>query len=140
MKRQLIICECGWSEHQATLIYDSDEEDPRFRQLFLEIHLSTWCGFWQRLKAGIRYVRGHKSRYGAFDEIIVNPDTARLMRKFIAEYLAFIGGPAFTWPDGTPRPISTVSPALPGIQAEEVRARIRELEDVNDATEHNDKD
>lgn len=38
--------------------------------LYLEVHLGNFKGFFQRLVAGIRYILGHKSRYGDFDSFL----------------------------------------------------------------------
>lgn len=63
-------CSCHSSEHQIIVKYTLDdtgtklEEDP---YLYLEVHLSNYKGFFKRFWAGIKYILGHKSRYGDFD-------------------------------------------------------------------------
>ncbi len=70
MKTDIILCECSSSEHQ--MIVHHDKED---KNVYLSIHLVKY-GFWYRLKYGVQYIFGYKSKYGAFDEIILNPDDA----------------------------------------------------------------
>lgn len=62
----LLICECSSTEHQIIFMKDEDEE-----QIYCHIHL-TPKPFFERLKNGIRYIFGHRSIYGDFDEIILS--------------------------------------------------------------------
>lgn len=77
-KRNIFICDCHSLEHQFSFWYDEE-----VNQIYFEPHLynsGPWYNrFWYRLK----YVFGNKSRFGAWDEFIINPDDA----KKIVEYL-----------------------------------------------------
>ncbi len=74
-RQDLIICTCGSVEHQMIISYDVDtNEEPEYDDVYVSIHLSTYRGFWNRLKYAVKYIFGYKCRYGAFDEIILNPD------------------------------------------------------------------
>ena len=54
-----------------------DKED---NELYMEIHLSNYLSFFQRVKEGIKYIFGHKSDYGHFDSIIISvEDRKRLI-------------------------------------------------------------
>ena len=66
MKNELIICSCSNAEHQ--LIFRKLEEDD---EVYIDVHLVK-IPFFQRVKYGIKYIFGYKSRYGAFDEIIID--------------------------------------------------------------------
>lgn len=72
MEREIIICECHSTEHQMVVTYDKDENQP---MVYIHVHL-TKRPFWERVKYGIGYIFGRQSRYGAFDEIILNPEDA----------------------------------------------------------------
>lgn len=79
MDRKIFVCDCHSLEHQFTFWFDEE-----YNELYFEPHLhdSTWPWykrFWKRL----RYVFGNKSRLGAWDEIIINPEDANK----IIEYL-----------------------------------------------------
>jgi hypothetical protein len=56
--------------------------------LYLGIHLDN-CGgrFWRRLWYAVRYLFGYKSRYGAWDELILDVETACKLRGVIDRYL-----------------------------------------------------
>ena len=75
--KDLIICECHSTEHQMVVYY---EEDDRHPMVFIHIHLNKQP-FWKRLIYGIKYIFGRKCRYGAFDEMILNPEDAPKFEK-----------------------------------------------------------
>ena len=66
-------CDCLSSEHMVKVTYMLDETGTKLDEdtgLYLEIHLITYKSFFQRLVASIRYLFGHKSRYGDFDSFL----------------------------------------------------------------------
>ena len=66
MEQKLIVCACHNVEHQ--MIIDYDKED---NLAYVEFHLVK-LPFFKRVKHGIKYIFGHKSRYGDFDEMIID--------------------------------------------------------------------
>lgn len=75
MKNELLICECHSTDHQYIFLYDDDKDSNGHvdRTVYIHTHLNTF-GFWKRLKYGIMYIFGYKSRYGDYDEFIINPE------------------------------------------------------------------
>lgn len=73
-KTDLCICECHNVEHQMIFYYDTADDDPNdpYNSVYVEIHLKS-LSFWDRLKYAVKYIFGHKSMYGAFDEFIFQP-------------------------------------------------------------------
>jgi hypothetical protein len=61
------------------------EYDPAIddQLAFMHIHLANNRGFWQRLRYGLAYAFGRKSRFGAFDEIILNPKDADKLQRVV---------------------------------------------------------
>ena len=64
-------CNCHSSEHLIKVSYMLDdtgehleEEDP---EVYIEVHLSNYKNFFQRIWGAVKYVFGHQSRYGDFD-------------------------------------------------------------------------
>jgi hypothetical protein len=55
---------------EHVFVVTADDED-----LFIETHLSP-LPFFERLKHAVQYVFGYRSRWGDFDEIVLNPETA----------------------------------------------------------------
>lgn len=79
-KEEIVICECHSTEHQMVFLYDDDEitfpnsdVTRNIKTVYIHTHLNKHP-FWTRVKYGIRYIFGYQSRYGAFDEFIINPE------------------------------------------------------------------
>jgi hypothetical protein len=68
MKRTLFTCRCYSIEH--SFVVSADDED-----LFIEVHLAA-LPFWSRVRHAFNYVLGRKSKWGDFEEILIDPDTA----------------------------------------------------------------
>jgi hypothetical protein len=51
-------------------VVSADEDD-----VFIEVHLSA-LPFWARVKHAFNYVIGRKSKWGDFEEILLDPATA----------------------------------------------------------------
>lgn len=74
IQRDILVCECHSLEHQIAIWYDKDDN-----QLYAEVHLTTSRNFWERLKAGIKYAFGYRSRFGDWDEFMFkNEDLPKL--------------------------------------------------------------
>ena len=76
---ELFLCECHSPEHQFIVRY-WDEDDAK--EVYVDIHL-TKAPFWQRVWYAIKYILGYQCKYGAFDEIILNPDDAERLQKVV---------------------------------------------------------
>lgn len=79
---EVFICECNSPEHQAIFTWYDLEG---LKAVYMEVHLKPF-GFWTRLKHAIKYVFGHRSNYGDFDEFIFKPTDVDKLEK-IVEYL-----------------------------------------------------
>jgi len=62
----VLICSCNNSEHQVLLM-----RDKNYPEVYVHFHLVK-RSFWYRLKYAIKYILGYKSRYGAWDEFVLN--------------------------------------------------------------------
>lgn len=81
MKTDIILCACGSSEHQILIHHDPGVDDPA--EVYLSIHLANSKSFWKRLTVGIKYIFGHRSRFGHWDEIILTEDHLPQLRKVV---------------------------------------------------------
>lgn len=61
---ELLLCSCNSTEHSC--IISSIEDEP---VIYLNVHLCKQP-FFERLKYGIKYIFGYRSKYGDFDEFI----------------------------------------------------------------------
>lgn len=80
----LLLCQCASPEHSVQFMYweDDKHDDPA---VYLSVHLKK-LRFWKRLKYATKYLFGYKCKYGAFDEIILNPSDKEKLEK-ILQYL-----------------------------------------------------
>ena len=83
MNDLVIRCDCHWVEHQVWL---SDIADDETQEFVIQFHLVR-DRFWKRVWHAVKYVLGYQSRYGAFDDVIVNPAEAQRMYKWIGDWL-----------------------------------------------------
>lgn len=74
-RRMHVVCACRSPEHQMILSYFPGEDHP---EVYVEIHLCRQS-FWRRL----RYLFGYQCKYGAFQEILLSPQTAREIATFL---------------------------------------------------------
>ena len=98
---ELLICSCHNTEHQIILLHEYDEDFQKdadgnyikdendnyilvkkIPMCYMHTHLNKGT-FWERLKYGIKYIFGHQSRYGAFDEFIFNPEDAPKLQELV---------------------------------------------------------
>ncbi|MBT3922445.1 MAG: hypothetical protein HOF21_07690 [Nitrospina sp.] len=69
LKTDYFLCECSFPEHLFFFFYDDKDN-----VLYLNIHLSVQQGIFRRIWTAIKYIFGHQSTYGGFDEIIIRPE------------------------------------------------------------------
>jgi hypothetical protein len=76
--RKIFICECHSLEHQVSFWYEQDEGT-----LYVETHLVTHRNFFKRLWVGLKYAFGYKSRFGEWDEILLDPNSQKELYKWL---------------------------------------------------------
>ena len=98
---EILICECHSTEHQLILLYGYDEYirkdsdgnemrdetgkfiyDKKYPICYAHVHLNKKT-FWERIVYGVKYILGHQSRFGAFDEFIFNPEDAPRLQQLV---------------------------------------------------------
>ena len=77
LKREIFVCECQSLEHQFAVWYDEE-----LNELYIEPHLKR-RSLRDRILYAISYIFGRQSNYGAFDEIIINPDDANKLIEYL---------------------------------------------------------
>lgn len=104
MHREFYICDCSSPQHMLVCtVYDwakgetnTDHMVPNADQnvaFSFDMHLSTYLGFWGRLKYAFLYLFGYKSKFGPFDnidlqysDVIKLEDQIALYKKLVLEY------------------------------------------------------
>ena len=77
-KTDILICQCHTAEHNIIVRYLDG-------LVYVDYHLVRHV-FWSRLKYAFKYIFGFQSKYGAYGELILNPDDWEKV-KSIADYL-----------------------------------------------------
>lgn len=92
MEREFLICECESLEHLAcftflddNVVVDDEGTEMNFKYVTLSVHLKK-LPFFKRLVNGVKYIFGHTSVYGDYDEFIIDKEYASKFRK-VAKYL-----------------------------------------------------
>lgn len=66
----VLICSCNSTEHQI-VFHKSSGNDWFPPEVYAHVHLVR-RSFWYRFKYGLKYIFGYKSKYGAWDEFILD--------------------------------------------------------------------
>lgn len=80
---KLFICACNSVEHQMIVSYIEEDE---CKEVFCSVHLSPEPNILKRIWKALKYVFGHRSKYGDFDEFIFkSSDSGKLQE--VVDYL-----------------------------------------------------
>ena len=74
----IYFCSCKHPVHQVCV--EGDEYD-----VTIGMHLEYPCGFWRRLVKAVQYLCGLPSKYGHYDVVILNRNTAMGMGEHLIE-------------------------------------------------------
>lgn len=77
LHREHFICKCESVEHQLSFSYFEDEEE-----VYCSVHLAKRF-FLERLVRGVKYIFGHRCRYGDFEEFIFKKEDADRLQKVV---------------------------------------------------------
>jgi hypothetical protein len=70
--KEVFICDCFSNEHQLVLCYMFGDDELDFDTMTFQFYLNPTFGFWKRIGVAIRYIFGYKSKYGDWDDYMVN--------------------------------------------------------------------
>ena len=84
-ENQYIVCSCGSPEHIIRLeklewIKDGEVID---QDLSISVHLSPENSIFKRIWIAIKYIFGHESKFGAFEEVLVDKTKAQQIIDFL---------------------------------------------------------
>lgn len=89
---EFILCECESLEHLCVLqfwddnvVVDDNGTEMNIKYVTLSVRLKQ-LPFFQRLVHGIKYIFGHTSAYGDYDEFIISKEYASKFKK-VHDYL-----------------------------------------------------
>ena len=75
MTRRLFVCDCGSLEHQFVVSCFNDDDDID-DWVYVSIHLAP-VAWYKRVWEAVKYVMGKRSRYGAFEEMILGEESCQ---------------------------------------------------------------
>lgn len=81
----IVGCECGHNEHQLVISLWPEDDNPT--EFYVSPHLRMYKGFFKRLWAAVRYIFGHKSKYGHYGEVVLSPSDVEEMFKFFDKHI-----------------------------------------------------
>lgn len=84
IEHELFICKCENTEHQ--LIFSYFPEDEEDREIYVSVNLLPEYNIFKRIWTGLKYIFGHRSIYGYFDEFIFKQSDSHKLIK-ILKYL-----------------------------------------------------
>lgn len=61
---------------------DEDSEGRSYPMCYIHVHLNK-KPLLERIKYAIQYIFGRQSRFGAFDEFIINPDDSKKFQNIV---------------------------------------------------------
>lgn len=79
-KQELFICACNSMEHQLIMSYSTDEKD---KEVYCSVHLKPKRTLFERIWKAVKYIFGHRSIYGDFDEFIFKPEDADRLQQVV---------------------------------------------------------
>ena len=77
-KKERFIGECNSIEHQIVMSYFEDE-----KEVYCNVHLKPERNVLKRIIHAVKYIFGHRSAYGDFDEFIFNPKDADRLQSVV---------------------------------------------------------
>jgi hypothetical protein len=85
---KFIVCVCGCTEHLIRLEQFNWEKDGKVVDcdVSMTVHLSHSLGFFRRIWVAIKYVFGAASKYGNFDEVLLDEAKAQEIIDFLQTY------------------------------------------------------
>jgi hypothetical protein len=81
--KKIVLCSCNSTEHQILFLKFEDEPET----VYMQIHLSGNKSILGRIGRAIKYVFGYKSRFGDWDDFILEKEQLAEMRQALTNVL-----------------------------------------------------
>ena len=78
---KLFICACNNVEHQLVMTYFTDD-----KEVYCNVYLKPESNIFKRTWKAVKYIFGHRSIYGDFDEFIFKSEDADSLQQ-VVDYL-----------------------------------------------------
>lgn len=80
LKTEFFECQCSSDEH--TLKFTVDEDDGT---IYTSVYLNTFYPWYYRIWVAIKYVFGYKSKFGAWDTVLIRPEDNKRLVDLVVE-------------------------------------------------------
>lgn len=77
--KEFVLCSCNHADHLLIINYNEEKD---YADCSIEIHLSP-LPFFQRLIRAFKYVFGYRSRYGDYEEMVIDRERALKIKNFL---------------------------------------------------------
>ncbi len=77
---ETFICECNSLEHIYCFWHEED-----YDRIYFMPHLNPHRNIFKRIWIAIKYIFGYRSKYGAFDSIIIKREDYNKIKKYMNE-------------------------------------------------------
>jgi hypothetical protein len=82
--REFVVCVCNHLDHLVVLNVNEDKTNT---DITIEVHLSP-LPLYKRLINAVKYVFGIRSRYGDYEEVVIDKEKAIQLKNFFENALA----------------------------------------------------
>lgn len=77
-------CVCNSDEHQ--IIFRFFQDDCTDGLLYCSVHLSPNRSFFKRILHAVRYIFGYRSKFGDFDEVLLDVDKVKELKELLDSF------------------------------------------------------
>ena len=85
LHKKYIDCTCDDIGHTLRFKFFDDEKELCLHLLYIDVYLDK-TKWYKRIWRGIKYIFGHRSKYGDFTEIIYDVEKVEELKKFLDGY------------------------------------------------------
>ena len=83
-RNELFVCDCSDVSHN--IIFQIWEWPDEPADLSVHVNLTLYPSFWKRIKLGIRYIFGYKSRFGQYDVFSIRENDIERLQKLLSDF------------------------------------------------------
>lgn len=83
--RDSVSCICENDEHQLIFRYFINSAEDN-ETLYCTFHLKPESNFFKRMLIAIKYIFGYRSKYGEFDEVLLDSDKVEELKNILSSF------------------------------------------------------
>lgn len=79
-------CTCSSTEHVIKIVSEVDAEHPKLSSITIEVQLSKYAPWHQRVWKAVKYVFGYECKYGHWDVTILNVEEVNKLHMLLHDF------------------------------------------------------